>query len=126
MWVRKLAWLHAKPEKSEKTRIEALAEAEKETQLTPPDWGDNIIDALIEIGLGEPISFTEIQAWAAATNTYLPGFEALLINKMSREYCNQYQKSNNKNCSSPDLDEATMKTVAADGMRDLIKKFKGL
>lgn len=125
MWIRKLAWLHATPEKEKKPRIELL-EGQEIAELPELNWGRYIIDFVFEIGLSTqtPIAFCEIKAWADVTKTFLPSQEAILINRLSREYCNQYHLSNNTAIQSPDSGENSSRAAAANGLAELIERFR--
>lgn len=48
-----------------------------------------------------PVTWQEIDAWAKRSGTVLPGYEALLLRKLSKDYCDQYRLSHAPNCAQP-------------------------
>lgn len=91
-----------------------------------------MIDSLMEFGpcahgMGGPVPvpFAEIEAWARVTNTELPGHEALLLRQLSRDYCEQYHKSDEPSCPAPLFDGEDSKKQAADSFRALVAEHKG-
>jgi len=97
------------------------------------EWGEYLIESLLEFGPGVPggagpvpAGYAEIQAWASMTRTEVPGWEAILLRQLSTEYCSQYYKSQKPDCPMPD-DRPTVekrKSVASEFAK-MVKGLKG-
>lgn len=72
-----------------------------------------------------PITFTEIEAWARITRTHVPGYEALLLRQLSRDYTSQYHASSKPGEPIPMADgEEINREQVARGFANLIKQQK--
>ena len=129
--MRRLAWLHSTPDTvkggERKSRFELL-KGSPECELPPLDWGQHLVDALLEFGPSmpsangpAPVTFSEIEAWARTTRTELPGYEALLLRQLSRDYCAEYHASNDSSRPMPGDDIDSARRRVANGLATLMK-----
>lgn len=101
-----MAWLHAVPDKQKQSRLQALKDRESHW-LNMPDisGGQYIMDMLSDLGLArtnmEPLTFQEIQAWTALTDTELTPFEAATLRELSEAYVIQLGKSRQPDATAP-------------------------
>lgn len=130
--MRQLAWLHAvpdtkkgSPKERSRSRYEWL-KGTPEADLPELEWGKHLIGALLEFGpaMNGPTAatFSEIESWARVTRTHLPGYEALILRKLSREYCSEYYAASDPTRPAPLVEEEGR--VVADGFANLIKRFR--
>lgn len=96
------------------------------------EWGEQLVDSLLEFGPDMPgpagpvpVSFSEIQAWADMTRTEVPGWEAGLLKRLSKDYCSQYHKSRKPDCPMPD-DKPTQdrRRSVASGFAKMVQGLK--
>lgn len=77
-----------------------------------------------------PVSFSEIEAWSRVTGIEIPGYEAVQLRQLSRDYCNQHHASKNPSEPQPIMpgEDATPKQVVreqvARGLADLVAQHK--
>jgi hypothetical protein len=88
-------------------RIESYKSSGEEPPL-PPLTAQHIYDALMEVGPTEagamgpiPLSWREIDAWAARTFARPSAWEARLLRRLSAEYVNQAHLAEDRNCPAP-------------------------
>jgi hypothetical protein len=110
--VRQLAWLHAVPEGSKKSRLTAFRNSadDESTFLQFPDLdGAGYLVALFQEaglmlsnGMGPvPLSWQEIEAWLRTTELQLSIWEKLTIREMSEAYVAELHKSADKHAVAP-------------------------
>lgn len=110
-YVRHLAWLHAKPGKSKKTRFQQLIDEGKNSPLLDfPDLGyaKYIIEKLLELGLVQkggmepiPISWSELNSWQSVTGSQLTPWEAITIRQLSAEYLRTFEQAADQTMPAP-------------------------
>lgn len=109
--MRQLAWLHAVPEGSKKSRLVAFKDTDGEStflQFPELEGADYIVALLQEAGLmssngmgAVPLSWQEIDAWLRTTETRLTVWEKLMIKEMSEVYVSDLNKSTSKFAVAP-------------------------
>lgn len=139
-YVRKLAWLSAKPDGSKKTRREQFTELnENHSSLSLPDLSEShagyIIVLLHECGLMSsngmgpcPLSWTEIHNWLSVTKRDLPTFEINLIKHLSNEYVSEYYLASDINRPDPhksvDYKSPDRRKAVSDSIRAVMTNIK--
>jgi hypothetical protein len=130
LWVRQLAWLHATPEGSDRSRAEIL-KGQEIAELEELEWGDHLISALSEIGFAMPgmsgavpINYQEIDAWCRLTATVLPWYEPAQLRNLSREYCAELHESKKASRQKPKKDIEVNNEAVADSFKKMLNFFK--
>lgn len=114
MYVRHLAWLHATPDGSKKSRLAAYKELDADHPLLAlPDIHSEhaasyVIGLLHEAGLMSsngmgpvPLSWVEIESWIRCTGNNLPLWEKLTIKTLSEEYVSELVQAKDKTRPAP-------------------------
>lgn len=109
--MRKLAWLHATPEGSKKSRMTTFREADAEhISLTLPDiqGAEYIVGMLQEAGLMStsgmgpvPLSWQEIEAWIRCAEVEPELWERLMVKELSEVYVGELNQASGKDRPSP-------------------------
>lgn len=97
------------------------------------------MEALLEVGPSlqgpggpVPITWQEMDSWADRTCTDLPGYEALELRQLSKDYCDQYYLGRDPNCLMP-LDDvghmpgdkvAEMRAQVANSFADAMRRLQ--
>lgn len=136
--MRQLAWLHAVPEGSKKSRLVAFKETsdDESTFLQFPELdGAEYMVALfreagtvLSNGMGAiPLTWQEITAWLDATELELSVWEKLTIREMSEAYAAELQAATAKHAVAPYVpavpDKVDRKAVS-DKLRNVLRGFK--
>lgn len=96
-------------------------------------WGDHLIDSLMEFGPANSgpmggltsVTFQEMEAWARMTKTEIPGYEAVLLKRLSQDYVAQHRISTDPQCPMPTSDEEEAKDYVGENFKALLKSQKG-
>lgn len=140
--MRQLAWLHAVPEGSKKSRLTAFTESDGESVfLTFPelDGAGYLVALFQEAGLcmsngmgAVPLTWQEIESWLRTTELRLTVWEKMSIREMSEAYVAELGKSTNKYCAAPfvqpvpdTLDRAAISDKTANILRGFKKRKPG-
>lgn len=112
--MRHLAWLHATPEGSKKSRLASFREEDAEHPLLElPDLNyehaaSYVIGLLHEAGLMSsngmgpvPLSWVEIESWVRCTDRELPLWEKLAVKTLSEEYVSELVQAKDKTRPAP-------------------------
>lgn len=113
--MRHLAWLHATPEGSKKSRLTYFTEKEeKDGESSPflqfPELDDAayLVPMLREAGLMSssgmgvvPLSWQEIESWLRCTELQVTIWEKLTIREMSEAYVAEFNKASTKDAAAP-------------------------
>jgi hypothetical protein len=141
--VRQLAWLHAVPEGSKKSRLTALKDSSGDDsvflQFPELDGAGYLVALLQEAGLVMsngmgviPITWQEIDSWLRVTELELSVWEKLTIREMSEAYAAEFSKSSDKHAvapyappAEPTLDRAAVSSKIANILRGFKRKKEG-
>lgn len=89
------------------------------------EWGHHLLDSLFEFGPAlngpQPVTFQEIESWARATNTRVPGYEALQLRQLSVDYCEQYYKALDSHCPPPGEDHLSRQARVQRQMQEFMR-----
>ena len=95
------------------------------------DWGQHLVDALLEFGPSMPgasgpvpVTFGEVESWARVTRTFLPGHEALLLRQLSRDYCGEYHAASDSGRPMPMPEGSDIKGKVQNSFANLVKAAK--
>lgn len=96
------------------------------------EWGEHLIDSLSEIGFASsgmagaiPVSYQEISAWQKLTSTEMPGYEAVQIRQLSKDYCSEYQQADKPHRPKPSEKEDDNRQQVATSFKAMVSHFKG-
>lgn len=139
--MRQLAWLHAVPEGSKKSRLTAFKESADDDstflQFPECDGAEYLVALLQEAGsvlnqgMGPyPLTWTEMESWLNVTELRLSVWEKLTIKEMSEVYAAELSKSTAKHCVAPyvptvepeQLDRKAIASKVASVLRGFKKK----
>ena len=70
------------------------------------------------------VPFSEIEAWSRISKTPIPGYEAVLLHQLSRDYCAQFHKSKNPNELHPLMPDETREEAVASAFVLMCKQLK--
>jgi hypothetical protein len=138
--VRHLAYLHAVPEGSKKSRLGAFLESSEGGESSfikfPDIDGAEYLIALfheagpmIPTGMGPvPLTWQEIDSWLRCTNLSLSNWEKITIKELSEAYVSELNKATAKDASSPfvppiEPDEID-RTAVSDKIGSILRGFK--
>jgi hypothetical protein len=100
-------------------------------ELIDLEWGEHLIESLSEIGFASsgmagavPISYQEIAAWQQLTNTTMPGYEALQIKQLSKDYCGEYHAANKPHRPKPVETEDETRDHVSQSFGAMVKHLK--
>lgn len=109
--MRHLAWLHAVPEGSKKSRLASFTDEGGESSfLELPDLEDAayIVPLLREAGLMSsngmgvvPVSWQEIESWLRCTELQLTVWEKLTIRELSEAYVSEFNIASKRDAAAP-------------------------
>lgn len=109
--MRHLAWLHAVPEGSKKSRLAAFKEQGDDSsflKFPDIDGAEYMVALLQEAGLVSatgmgviPITWQEIEAWLNTTELDLSVWEKLTIKEMSEAYVSEFNSASAKDAAAP-------------------------
>lgn len=109
--MRQLAWLHAVPEGSKKSRMTVCREIDPDhdyLRMPSVDGAEYLIGLLHEAGLmsssgmsAVPLSWQEIESWLRMTGNELELWERLLIRELSEIYVGELHQATDKNRPQP-------------------------
>ena len=141
MYVRHLAWLHATPEGSKKSRLAHFKQVDEDHPfLELPDIQNEhaagyVIGLLHEAGLMSsngmgpvPLSWLELESWMRCTGQELPLWERLVVKTLSEEYVSELVQAKDKNRPAPFTpapEEIDRKEVSNRIFSILSKRMKG-
>lgn len=136
--MRHLAWLHATPEGSKKSRMEqykALDENSNFLKFPEVSRAEYLVYLLFEAGLVSEngmsvssLSWQEIESWLNTTQLNLTIWEKLCIKQMSEAYAGEYNRASDKNRSAPyvyvDEELRTNRELVASKLLTALRSFK--
>lgn len=106
-----MAWLHAVPEGSKKSRLTFFKEQDENSsflEFPEVDGAEYLIALLQEAGLMltngmavVPLSWQEIESWLRTTKLDLSIWEKLVIREMSEAYVVELSKATGKDAAAP-------------------------
>ena len=131
--MRHLAWLRSTEEGAQQSRIEKRRDTGITDEVMPEvDEGRYLINWLNDLGLANygfngviPLTFIDLQAWAAMTGRNPNPWESTTLITLSRQYCSQMDASSKKGCEPPfaaeitDSDMIRVRDKAEDKLRTL-------
>lgn len=130
MWVRQLAWLHATPDGSERSRAEIL-KGQEIAELDELEWGEHLIETLREIGFAMPgmsgavpLNYQEIDSYCRLTLTVLPWYEPAQLRTLSRAYCAELYESKKVSRQKPKKDIEENNENVEIGFKKMLNFFK--
>lgn len=119
--MRQLAWLHAVPEGSKKSRLTQLKESDGESvflQFPELDGAEYMVTLFQEAGLmssngmgAVPLSWQEIESWLDVTELRLTVWEKLTIREMSDAYVAALHQSTGKHDPAPYVPAVTPEEI---------------
>lgn len=132
-----MAWLHATPEGSKKSRLTSLKELDEDSsflKLPKIEGAEYLVALLFEAGLLEStgmgataLSWSEIESWLRCTSLELSNWEKLMIKTMSDVYVSEYNQSSAKDRAAPYIyvDEVQVKRdEVANKLLNVLRSFK--
>lgn len=104
-----MAWLDTAPKDAKKTRRESLGEGSVLLEMPTIDYGEWLIDVLLEIGPAElkgdyamsPIAQSEITAYAINYGVEFTPWDVAVLRRMSREYIHSHYAAKDAHCAAP-------------------------
>lgn len=133
LYVRHLAWLQSKPDKSDKTRVRKLLdEGGTSSFLRLPDvgyaeyllaaWHDS--GRMLETVMGQlPISWSEIQSWISVTKASYTNEEIRLIREMSRIFVESLYEFKDPKSPPPFSTVRLTQTEASDKIGSILRSM---
>lgn len=136
--MRHLAWLHAAPEGSKKSRLTVFKEQGGDSsflQLPEIDGAEYMVSLLHEAGLMSgtgmgiiPLTWQEIEAWLRTTELRLSIWEKLTIKEMSEAYVSEFNKASTKDATAPyvapvDIEQVD-RTAVSNKLLSVLRGFK--
>ncbi len=138
--MRHLAWLHATPEGSKKSRLQTFKEGDEDgdspfLKFPDIDGAEYVVHLfqesgmLIATGMGTvPLSWQEINNWIECTQLDLSIWERLTIKEMSEVYVSELNKATAKDYAAPYVaniePENIDRPAVADKLRSVLRGFK--
>lgn len=136
-----MAWLHATPEGSKKSRLKSFKDLDENSSfLKLPDieGAEYLVALLSEVGFVSNtgmgithLSWTEINSWITCTQLELSIFEKLLLREMSEVYANELNAATAKDRPAPyiapsqeDVDLEAQRKAVANKLRSVFNSFK--
>lgn len=108
LYIRQLAWYHAKPKDSELSRLERKHRDDSEPDFPPLEYCHHLVNYMQELGFVSqsemglcPLNWQEIKAWMEATGTDLDPWSLSLLITLSRKYLSQLNQSENPQTPAP-------------------------
>lgn len=122
LYARQVAWLNAPVKGKDGSRKNQGVKAE----YPKLDAGEYLLDWLFEAGPGldgKPLTWADLNGWAAATRTAMTAFEAVTLRRLSVCYMDAYNAANDPACPAPY--RTTIDRAAVDaGFRNLARRMK--
>lgn len=135
--MRQLAWLHAVPEGSKKSRLTEFKDSSGDDstflQFPELDGAGYLVALLQEAGLimsngmgAIPLTWQEIESWLRVTELQLTVWEKLTIREMSEAYAAELASATDKHRPQPYTApvEAVDRTAVASKVLNILRGFK--
>lgn len=133
-----MAWLHAVPEGSKKSRLASYREQDEDSPfLKLPDIDETaeyLINLWQEAGLVStsgtgiiPLTWVDINAWLSVTELTLPVHDKLVIKQLSEAYAAEYNAASDKDRPAPYLyaDELIkQRTKVNDRLKEMMRNLQ--
>lgn len=132
-----MAWLHAVPTGSKKSRLTSFKELDADSpflKFPDIDGAEYLIALLQEAGLMQtngmgvtPLSWQEIESWLRATELNLSVWEKLVIREMSEAYVSELNSASAREAVSPyvaSAPEEIDRPAVANKLLSVLRGFK--
>jgi hypothetical protein len=70
------------------------------------------------------VTFVEMESWSRMTKTSIPGYETVLLKKLSQDYANQYMRSQDSQCPMPTEEAEETRNIVGESFRSLVKAHR--
>lgn len=136
--MRHLAWLHATPEGSKKSRLKSYKDLDENSsflKLPNIEGAEYLVALLSEVGFVQhtgmgavAVPWTEIESWLNCTQLDLSVWEKLTLKEMSEAYATELALATDKTRPAPYVPEVedieAQRTRVADKLRNAFQSFK--
>lgn len=136
--MRHLAWLHATPEGSKKSRLRSFSELDENSsflKLPNIEGAEYLVSLLTELGFVSQsgmsvtsVTWLEMDAWMRRTQLELSLWETLTLKEMSEVYANELVQASAKDRPAPyvyvDPELQSNRDAVAEKLKSIFSSFK--